>query len=105
MAFERFVQIYRLARYGLPLARLKPETERTVAHLIEEQAAARSRHPFVLFEGRRVSYDEYNRAANRVAHWAIAQGLGRGQRVALLMNNRPEFLETWAGIAKVGATS
>jgi fatty-acyl-CoA synthase len=105
MAFERLVQIYRFAKYGLPLARLKPETPRTIADVIEEQAAARSRHPFVVFEGRKVSYDEYNRAANRVAHWAMAQGLGRGQRVALLMTNRPEFLEIWAGIAKVGATS
>jgi fatty-acyl-CoA synthase len=105
MAFERVIQLYRFAKYGLPLARLQPETERTIADVIEEQAAARSRHPFVVFEGRKVSYDEYNRAANRVAHWAIAQGLGRGQRVALLMHNRPEFLEVWAGIAKVGATS
>jgi fatty-acyl-CoA synthase len=105
MAFERVVQLYRFAKYGLPLSRLKPESERTIADVIEEQAAARSRHPFVLFEGRRISYDEYNRAANRVAHWAIAQGLGRGQRVALFMHNRPEFLETWAGITKVGATT
>ncbi len=105
MAFERLIQIYRFAKYGLPLARIKPETPRTIADVIEEQVAARGRHPFVVFEGRKISYDDYNRAANRVAHWAIAQGLGRGQRIALLMTNRPEFLEVWAGISKVGATS
>src|SRR5262249_57226798 len=48
---------------------------------------------------------ELNRAANRVAHWARAHGLGRGHRVALLMQNRPEFLETWAGLAKAGVTT
>jgi len=102
---DRLVQLWRFARYGLPLARTKPESPRTIADVIEEQAAARARHPFVVFEGRSVTYDDYNRAANRVAHWALAQGIGRGQRVALLMQNRPEFLETWAGLAKVGATS
>ncbi|MEX2205531.1 MAG: long-chain-acyl-CoA synthetase [Myxococcota bacterium] len=102
---ERLVQLWRFAKYGLPLARMRPEGARTIADVIEEQAAARARHPFVIFEGRTVSYDDYNRAANRVAHWALANGIGRGARVALLMHNRPEFLETWAGLAKVGATS
>jgi len=101
---ERVVQLWRIAKYGLPLARIRPEGPRTIADVIEEQAAARGLHPFVLFEGRTITYDEYNRAANRVAHWALAHGIGRGERVALLMQNRPEFLETWAGLAKVGAT-
>ena len=102
---ERLIQLWRFAKYGLPLARIRPEGPRTIADVIEEQAAARGRHPFVIFEGRTVTYDDYNRAANRVAHWALAHGIGRGARVALLMHNRPEFLETWAGLAKVGATS
>jgi fatty-acyl-CoA synthase len=102
---ERVVQLWRFAKYGLPLARMRPENARTIADVIEEQAVARGRHPFVVFEGRSVSYEEYNRAANRVAHWALAHGIGRGERVALLMQNRPEFLETWAGLTKVGATS
>jgi len=105
MPFDRLTQIWRFAKYGLPLARTRPETARTIADVIEEQASARGRHPFVIFEGRTVTYDEYNRAANRVAHWALAHGIGRGERVALLMQNRPEFLEIWAGLAKVGATS
>ncbi len=105
MAFERAAQLWRLAKIGIPLSRLRPESQRTVADVIEEQAVARGPHPFILFEDRRVTYDEYNRAANRVAHWARANGLGRGQRVALLMLNRPEFLEIWAGLAKAGVTT
>ena len=105
MAFERVAQLWRFAKYGLPLARLRPDSPRTIADVIEEHAAARGARPFVLFEDRRVTYDELNRAANRVAHWARANGLGRGQRVALLMQNRPEFLEIWAGLAKAGVTT
>ena len=105
MAFERVGQLWRFAKYGLPLSRLRPDSTRTIADVIEEQAASRGAKPFILFEDRRVTYDEFNRAANRVGHWARAQGLGRGQRVALLMQNRPEFLETWAGLAKAGVTT
>jgi fatty-acyl-CoA synthase len=102
---ERLGQIWRFAKYGLPLARTRPDSPRTVADVIEEQAAARGAQPFLLFEDRRITYDEWNRAANRVAHWAHAHGLGRGQRVALVMQNRPEFLEIWAGLAKAGVTT
>jgi fatty-acyl-CoA synthase len=105
MAFERALQLWRFARFGLPLARMTPEAPRTLADVIEEQAAARPKHPFILFEDRRVTYDEWNREANRVAHWGRAHGLGRGARVALLMQNRPEFLAVWAGLSKLGVTT
>jgi fatty-acyl-CoA synthase len=103
--FERLRQVVRTVRYGLPLALLKPDAPRTIADAIEEQATARPDRPFILFEDRRVSYGAFDQAANRVARWAHAQGLGRGDRIALLMHNRPEFLETWAGLAKIGATT
>jgi fatty-acyl-CoA synthase len=102
---ERVTQVWRFAKFGLPLARLRPTAHRTVADVLEEQAAAYPGRPFLLFEDQRISYDELNRRANRVAHWAKAHGLGRGQRVALLMQNRPEFVETWAGLAKAGVTT
>ena len=46
----------------------------------------------------------YNANANRIAHWALERGIGKGDVVAVLMGNRPEYLEVWAGLAKVGAT-
>ena len=33
------------------------------------------------------------------------QGIGRGEGVALLMENRPEFLASWMGLAKLGAVT
>jgi fatty-acyl-CoA synthase len=104
MAFRRARQLYRIMKVGLPLARLRPDADRTVADLIEELAERRTDHPFVRYQDRSVSYGEYNAAANRVAHWAQGIGIAQGYRVALLMENRPEFLETWAGLAKLGVT-
>jgi fatty-acyl-CoA synthase len=88
-----------------PLAVRGPTSRFTAADLIERRAARHAGATFVRFEGRALSYRDYNRAANRVAHWALGAGLGRGDVVALVMQNRPEHLETWAGLAKAGVTT
>ena len=87
------------------LARYRATSTHTFADRIEALAAADPDEPYVLFEGDRQTYGEHNAAANRVAHWALGQGLGKGDVVALLMENRPEFLATWAGLAKLGITT
>jgi len=88
-----------------PLAMRGPTSRFTAADLIEQRAAARAEHVLVRFEGRALRYREYNAAANQLAHWAIARGLGPGDVVALVMENRPEYLVCWAGLAKAGATT
>ena len=42
---------------------------------------------------------------NAVAHWAIDHGIQQGDVVGLIMDNRPEFVITWLGIAKVGGVT
>jgi len=39
---------------------------------------------------------------NRYARWALAQKLGKGNTVCLVMPNRPEYLAVWLGITAVG---
>ena len=36
-----------------------------------------------------MSFSDVNSASNRVAHWAVKQGLRRGDTVAIFMENRP----------------
>lgn len=75
------------------------------AHLFENTV---DRHPdkvSLLFEGRALTYRQVDEAANQVAHFLLAAGLRRGDIVALDMDNRPEFLTTWLGIAKAGGVS
>ena len=105
MAFGKIALGYRFAKQGLRLMRLGPDSRLTTPDLIEKWARLRPDHAFCLFEDRRVTYAEYNAAANRIAHWATQKGLKRGDVVALFMLNRPEYLETWAGLAKVGITT
>ncbi|MEE8166648.1 MAG: AMP-binding protein, partial [Myxococcota bacterium] len=61
--------------------------------------------PVLIGESGSLSWRELDELANRVAHWARAQGLGRGDIVALLMENRPEFVAIWLGLSRLGIVS
>ena len=52
-----------------------------------------------------LSYAQVNQWANRIAHHLIAQGIGKGDVVAVFIENRPELLVTILAVAKVGAIS
>ncbi len=57
------------------------------------------------FEGETISYTDFDERANRIAHWAIAQGFIAGDTVALFMENAPDFVATWFGLSKVGVVT
>jgi acyl-CoA synthetase (AMP-forming)/AMP-acid ligase II len=64
-----------------------------------------SREAIVFVEGdRRVSwsYRDLDREASRVARSLVADGLKSGERVALLMGNRPEWVAAAFGVARAG---
>ena len=56
----------------------------------------------ITFEGKTLSYAEFDALANRYASWAKAQGLMRGQTVAIFLPNRMEYVPIWYGLTKVG---
>jgi fatty-acyl-CoA synthase len=99
---SRLVSTARLFTLIHRTLRHKPTSHFTAGDLIEQRAAAHPERPFLLFEDRRISYGTFNALANQVAHWASQHGLRCGDRVALMMQNRPEYLIAWAGLAKLG---
>ncbi|MEO7803304.1 MAG: long-chain fatty acid--CoA ligase [Actinomycetota bacterium] len=54
------------------------------------------------FEDREYSYAELNDGANRAASALEASGVKRGDRVAMLSDNRPEYIEVFFACAKLG---
>ena len=51
----------------------------------------------------RVTFGQLNEAANRWAQLLAAAGVGHGDRVAVMLTNRPEVFEVWYGAARLGA--
>ena len=79
-----------------------PDSTQLVADDFEDSVDKHADNIAFRFEGRLTTYAEFDVLANRVAHWALAHGLQAGDRVALCMENCPEFVSIWVGLAKVG---
>ena len=54
---------------------------------------------------RRLSYAELDEASNKVANALIKMGVSKGDRVAMLLPNSPEFVVIYFGITKIGAVA
>jgi acyl-CoA synthetase (AMP-forming)/AMP-acid ligase II len=74
-----------------------------VRDLLEKQAAKYSNNVFLYFEDQRITYYDFNLTVNRVANTFKKMGVHKGEMVALMLPNSPEFLYTWMGLNKIGA--
>jgi fatty-acyl-CoA synthase len=82
-----------------PIAR---HPERIFPTVIAEQAARFGDAPALLSDRESFTYRGLAERANQYARWALAQGIGKGGCVGLLMSNRPEYLACWLGITQAG---
>eukprot|EP00002_Diphylleia_rotans_P019437 TRINITY_DN3762_c0_g4_i1.p1 TRINITY_DN3762_c0_g4~~TRINITY_DN3762_c0_g4_i1.p1 ORF type:complete len:641 (-),score=136.07 TRINITY_DN3762_c0_g4_i1:1512-3434(-) len=81
------------------------KTNDNVPNLFESRADALPNKPMVVFDDQTWTYSEMDRYANRFAYWAISVGLRQGDVVALVMENRPQYICCWLGLAKVGVVT
>jgi len=82
---------------------LAAATDFTVADRLEELAADQPEAAFLIHQGRKISYGEANARADEFASIARTHGVAKGDAVAIMMENRPEFLFAWFGVLKLGA--
>ena len=90
---------WRSLRATMPIAK---HPTRVFPVLMEEVAARHGDSPALISEHETLTYRALDERANRYARWALAQGLGKGEVVCLLMPNRPEYLAIWLGIIRAG---
>jgi len=70
--------------------------------LLEDSAARYSLRPAIAFFDRTINYKELNAAADRFASGLIRLGLRKGDRVALVLPNCPQFVIAFYGTLKAG---
>jgi long-chain acyl-CoA synthetase len=75
-----------------------------LAHLIEKDADIYPDYPGIVFEGEKITYRELNTKAGQIASALKNMGVTKGDRVGLQLPNCPEFIMTYFGILKTGAT-
>ncbi|RON38463.1 long-chain-acyl-CoA synthetase [Pseudomonas brassicacearum] len=91
---------------GMKAANVKDPTQPCGLGWSFEQATLRNPDGPALLQGEvALTYAQVNQWANRIAHHLIAQGIRKGDGVAVFIENRPELLVTILAVAKVGAIS
>ncbi len=83
-------------------SRIEADPNRLFADLVEEWAERQPDRPALMSDRETLSYRELNERINRYARWALAQGIGKGETVCLLLSGQPDYLAAWLGLGKVG---
>ncbi|XP_063983457.1 long-chain fatty acid transport protein 4-like isoform X2 [Diachasmimorpha longicaudata] len=74
----------------------------TVMKIFKERAKLYPNKPCFIFEGRIWTNADMDEYSNRIADVFQKAGYRKGDAVALMMPNRPEFVATWLGLGKLG---
>src|SRR6266478_327509 len=77
--------------------------KQTLGSLPERAAERWGAREALYFKGRRWSFAELSAGVDRLARGLIGLGVRRGEKVALWMVNRPEFIEAMFAVMKIGA--
>jgi citronellyl-CoA synthetase len=89
---------------GMKVANVKDPTQPCGLGWSFEQATLRNPDGAALLHGDvSLTYTQVNQWANRIARYLIDHGIGKGDVVAVFIENRPELLVTILAVAKVGA--
>jgi long-chain acyl-CoA synthetase len=71
--------------------------------MLEQIAARFVRRPALIYFGARISYTQLLRHVNRCAAGLQALGIKKGERIALMMANCPQFVIAYFGALRAGA--
>src|SRR4030067_1424459 len=74
----------------------------TLPRLLSESASSPPDNPAVVFEGTSHSYSAFDRQVERYAAMLQAEGVGKGERVAVQLTKRMEFLYLHFAVLSVG---
>src|SRR6201982_149934 len=82
-----------------------PPTYRTIPALLDAQTEKFGDRNAVIGGDQRLSYRALRLAVRRAAKGLLALGVKRGDHVAILMDNRPEWIVAFLALQQLGATA
>lgn len=83
--------------------RLDYPEDQTIVHLFEEQAENKPKNIALVFDQRKMTYDELNTKANQIARRLRAEGVKRNGIVGIIADKSFEMIMGVLGILKAGA--
>jgi len=77
----------------------------TLGTLLERKAVENKSQPYLYFLDKEISYEDIDASTNRMANAFSKLGVTRGDQVAIMLPNCPEYLYCWFGLARLGAVT
>ncbi|MGM7721818.1 amino acid adenylation domain-containing protein [Metabacillus sp. Hm71] len=77
--------------------------DKTVVELFEEQVSKTPQETAIVFQGKKLSYEELNKRANRTANELVKIGAKEGKIIGLIMDRSLELPISILGVLKTGA--
>jgi crotonobetaine/carnitine-CoA ligase len=74
----------------------------TLRNFLEHAVEANPNDPFLIWEEQVVSYVDFNFHVDQAAALWYSLGVRHGDCVSFMVDNSPEFLYAWLGLAKIG---
>lgn len=70
--------------------------------LLEERTKEYKKNPALIFGGKQISYQQLNENVNKLANGLKSLGIKKGDRVAIMLPNIPEFIYSFFALQKLG---
>ncbi|XP_063820323.1 long-chain fatty acid transport protein 6 isoform X1 [Pseudophryne corroboree] len=98
------IYLLKVIRYGFLIEKYRRTGHVvTVVDRFVQQAQRLPDKAFIIFHGQVHTYRDVDRRSNRVAQVFLKYStLKKNDTVAMLMNNEPDFINIWFGLAKIG---
>jgi long-chain acyl-CoA synthetase len=88
---------------SVPRTELKPFGDMPLGEMLSEWARLQPDKTAIVYYGREISYAELDRLSDRFAALLASRGIGKGDHVAVFMQNCPQFHIVFFGLMKLGA--
>ncbi|XP_025062489.1 long-chain fatty acid transport protein 6-like isoform X3 [Alligator sinensis] len=93
----------RRIRFKMRITRRASKGIHSLTDMFMLQVQKTPNKPFIIYEGNVHTYQDVDRRSNKVAQVFLRQeALKKGDTIALLMSNEPDFIHVWFGLAKLG---
>ena len=76
--------------------------ENVVGKVIQEKGRIHKDRVFLFYKDEKVTYEQLDLLSNRFAHGYKDMGIQKGDKIAIMMKNHPNFLYVWLGSSKLG---
>jgi acyl-CoA synthetase (AMP-forming)/AMP-acid ligase II len=76
-----------------------------IGRLLTRHAKYRRKHPALIFDDERLTFESLNSRVNQLANGFLKLGIKKGDKIATVLNNCVELLEIFWAAAKIGAVA